>query len=172
VKRFLCLVVSLLLFASAAVLAQRSGEHRANAGRIPPSPAATNNPNLTREAERLPDGSLDPRQHVNNDHWFGHDAPIDPRYHLDHPWEHGRLEHSGAAFQYRIGGVDAATHRFWFSNRASFEIPAWQWPLAADWCWSCADDYVVYEDPDHPGWYLLYSMETGAYVHAQYLGSH
>jgi len=47
----------------------------------------------------------------------------------------------------------------------SFEVAAWDWPICADWRWDCADDFVVYEDTEHVGWYLLYNVHTGVYVH-------
>ena len=67
--------------------------------------------------------------------------------------------------------VDSDLHRLWLPGGFVFEIAAFEWALAADWCWTCGDDFVIYDDPDHPGWYLLYDVHTGLYVHAQYLGS-
>ena len=58
------------------------------------------------------------------------------------------------------------------SNGFSFQIASWDWDVAAGWFWDCdSDDFVVYEDPDHDGWYMLYNVHTGQYVHVMYMGS-
>jgi hypothetical protein len=56
-------------------------------------------------------------------------------------------------------------------RRIYFQVADWDWPICADWCSDCGDDFVVYEDPDHMGWYRLYNVHTGAYVHVSYLGT-
>lgn len=143
---------------------------RANQGHIPPPP-----PQRTRgtkpEQERWGGGRVNSTPHVNNDHWYGRDKPNDKRYHLAHPFEHGHFEHFGPSYRYNIIRIDPNLHRFWLPGGYFFEVPAWDWPLAANWCWTCGgDDFVLYEDPDHPGWYLLYNLYTGAFVHVLYMG--
>ena len=96
----------------------------------------------------------------------------DARFHLDKPFEHGHFAHVGPNYRYRVSRFDAANREFWLPGGFFFQIADFDWALASDWCWDCGDDFTVYEDPDHPGWYLVYNVQTGAYVHAQYMGGY
>jgi hypothetical protein len=175
-KRPLVFPVALALLLALPVLAQRGGERgpnppRADQGRIPPPPPRRDNPRSEPEPERHDAGRMNSTPHVNKDHWYGHDRPDDKRYHIDQPFEHGRFEHFGPSYRYRIERFDRDHHRFWLPGGFYFEVAAWDWPICADWCWDCADDFVVYEDTDHAGWYLLYNVHTGVYVHVNYMGT-
>jgi hypothetical protein len=143
---------------------------RANGGHLPPPPPRRPDGNAKPEVERHPDGHVNDTQHVRNDHWYGRPSPNDPRFHLEHPWEHGHFGHVGPDFRYRIVRYDLNLHRFWFPGGFWFEVAPWDWFECADWCWDCGDDFVIYDDPDHPGWYLLYNIHTGVFVHVMYMG--
>ena len=182
----IALAVVLTLALALPVLAQhpegerREGERRAaepgpnrpraNQGRIPDPPPRRER-NVKPEPERIPGGRVNSVPHVANDHWYGHDKVNDRRFHLDHPFEHGRFERFGPSYRYSVERFDLEHHRFWFPGGFFFEVASWDWALAADWCWTCGEDFVVYNDDDHPGWYLLYNIHTGGYVHVQYMGS-
>ncbi len=146
------------------------GGPRANQGRIPPPPPQRP-PNAKPDTDRRDGGRVNSTPHVADNHWYGHDRPDDRRYRLDHPLEHGRFERFGPAYRYTIARIDRDHRRFWLPGGYWFEVPGWDWPVAEDWCWNCGEDFVVYEDPDHPGWYLLYNVHTGTYVHVLYMGT-
>ena len=132
---------------------------RANQGHVP-EPPVQRAPNAKPQPERYEGGRINNTPHVNNNQWYGHDRPNDRRYHVDHPFEHGRFDHFGPSYRYNVLRIDPNLHRFWLPGGYYFDIAAWDWALASGWCWTCANDFVVYEDPDHPGWYLLYNLMT------------
>lgn len=183
-KSFLCMVAFFLgspLVANPALAQEHPQEHpehsshqnapRANQGRIPPAPPRAQGQQYKREEEHPINGSVDHTPHVNNDHWYGHDDPGDKRYHADRPFEHGHFVRLGPTYRYSILRIDRDHHRLWFPGGFDFQVASWDWALCADWCWDCGDDFVVYEDPDHIGWYLLYNIHTGIYAHVLYMGA-
>jgi hypothetical protein len=110
-----------------------------------------------------------PHVDAKGDKWVGHDTgKSDARYHMDHPWAHGHFGGGiGKGHTWRLAG--GGPGRFWFNN-FYWSVAPFELALCADWNWG-GDEIVIYDDPDHDGWYLAYNVRLGTYVHVEFLGN-
>ena len=180
------LTLNVLVFAQGKGNQKGGGGHAAvGGGHIPAhGPAPTRTPQPARAPARSQQPAAAPQNriaadqkghpeaphvHAKNDQWVGHASGAnDPHYHLDQPWGHGRFTGGfGPQHVFVLGGGNR--ERFWFGN-FYWDIAPYDYNIVVDWNWA-GDQIVIYDDPDHVGWYLAYNPRFGTYAHVEYLGN-
>ncbi|MGC9999259.1 MAG: hypothetical protein ABSE21_04105 [Bryobacteraceae bacterium] len=109
-----------------------------------------------------------PHVHAKNDEWVGHNSGRnDAHYHLDKPFAHGPFTGGfGPEHVFNLAGGNR--ERFWFNNWY-WDVAPYDYNIVVGWNWG-GDQIVIYEDPDHDGWYLAYNPRLGTYAHVEFLG--
>lgn len=109
-----------------------------------------------------------PHVDAKTETWVGMAERRDePGLRLARPWAHGHFGGEiGARRIYRLGGGD---YRRFMLDGFFFSVAAVDYPYCGDWLWG-SDDIVLYDDPDHPGYYLAYNARLGTYVHVEFMG--
>jgi len=152
---------------------QVGGGHIPSRGPAPVHTAPRTQPTRTTPASRptyrdQPNHPEAPHVHVSDNRWVGHSSGRnDPHYHLARPWEHGHFTGPiGPQHVWRLGG--GARDRFNVGGYF-FTVAPYDYDDTSGWLWD-NDDIVIYDDPDHIGWYLAYNVRLGTYVHVEFLG--
>ena len=161
-------IAAVLMVCAGPASAPRADASPRNALRGAPIPARGPSPAGSAHGVARERGKGDARSVDRHGNWLGHDSGrLDPHYHLDHPWQHGRFSGGfGPRHVFRLGG--GGRERFWFDG-FYFSVAPYDYPFVEGWLWN-SDQVVIYEDPDHDGWYLAYNPRLRTYVHVEFLG--
>ena len=94
-KQLVAMLGLIVFIAGAPAVAQRVERGRdfprANQGQLPLAPERRIDPQAQPEVEFREGNRTNSTPHVERNHWYGHDAPGDPRYRMERPFEHGRF---------------------------------------------------------------------------------
>jgi hypothetical protein len=105
----------------------------------------------------------------HNPHSYAHWDYNRDRIRPGHPYPYGHYDHVRDEWVAR--SFDVRARRIVLFDRSNWVVASYDAPRCRDWDWD-HDRVFVYNDDDHPGWYLLFNARLGAYVHVEFAGIH